>query len=403
MQNSRLCCRYSWAVLAERCVVFMFLSASLHAQQPRSDVSRLSHAAVSYEGLIQYLQQGPRDAESDMVLIKLVERFGLAFRPTTDQMAGLRGLAASPALISAIAGARLPAQPPAPPRDAAVSITCAPVDCDLSINGSPVGRTQGGAHPWIKVRPGAVTIVASAPHYKSAHSLQELALAPGELSHMEFNFEPVPGYLTEFGGDLRQRMLSAVGSPPATNSSTFVTSGTLYAREANGRSVLWSLRAWIRGPELVRLDLSRLNELYTFPWIPPRGKKRPPKYPPQLEAITARFASAILQHQISLLAAPATSAEAVNPLQRVLQVKGADTSYRVILDEAFRPLRIEKENALSTDSATYLYAEYSQFDGMLWPGLIQVATPGSGLMFEVRFAGVQHEDDPAARGLGVIR
>jgi len=38
-----------------------------------------------------------------------------------------------------------------------------------------------------------------------------------------------------------------------------------------------------------------------------------------------------------------------------------------------------------------------------WPGLIQVTTAGPPLMFEARFYGFQHTDEPAARGPEVQR
>ena len=369
--------------------------------QQRSDLSRPAQAAVAFDGLIQYLRESSRDPESDAVLIKLIERFGLAFRPTSDQLTRLRNAANSSKLASAIEGARLPPPPPAPP-DAAVSISCAPIDCDLSINGAPAGRTQGGTHPWITLRPGPVTIAASNPNYEITGSRQDLVLAPGELQSLSFRFEPSRRYLTDSGRLLLQGMVDALGKTPATNSATSIASGTLYLREANGRTVLWSFRAWIRGSDLVWLDLSRLNELYTFPWIATRAKKHAPKYPPQLEAVAARLASGVLSRQIPLLTAPGMSAEAVNPPQPVLRVKGADCSYLVTLDNFFRPLRIENENAPSTDNATYMYSEYSQFDGVLWPGVIQVTAAGPGLAFEVRFSGVQHTDEPAARGPEVL-
>lgn len=402
MKDSSRLCRglLFWPVFVTCAVGLGSFSMLLNGQQ-RSDLSRPAQAAVGFDGLIQYLRESSRDPESDAVLVKLIERFGLAFRPTPDQLTRLRNAANSSTLAIAIEGARLPPPPPAL-LDAAVSISCAPIDCELSINGSSAGRTQGGTHPWITLRPGPVTIAASDPNYESAQSRHDLVLAPGELQSIAFKFVPSRRYLTDAGRSLLQGMVDALGKASDAHSAAVVASGTLYLRDANGRTVLWSLRALIRGSELVRLDLSRLNELYTFPWTATRAKKRPPKYPPALEAVAARLGSAVLSRQILLLTAPGTSAEASNPPQPVLRVKGADSSYLVTLDSLFRPLRIENENAPSTDSPTYMYSEYSQLDGELWPGIIQVITSSPGLTFEVRFSGFQHADEPPARGPEVL-
>ena len=266
MQRSRrFCLNVCRRLLTECLVAFCFFASGTHAQEHRSESSHPVQPAVTFDGLAHYLQHGVREKEADAILIKLIERFGLAFHPTPEQLSRLQNLAASQPLLTAIASARFPAPAPAPPEHGALSITCEPLDCDLWSNDAPLGRTTGGVLPWVRLRPGPVTIVASRADYDSPPDRQEFVLAAGERRKIAFATEPSRTYLSGLGARLFEHMLRTVGSPAATQSRSVRAVGSLYLRERDGRITSWSISAWIRGTELVRLDASRLNERYTVP------------------------------------------------------------------------------------------------------------------------------------------
>lgn len=402
MQRSRRLCPNVCRRLLTGCLVAsLFFAAGTRAQEQRSESSRPAQPAVSFDGLVHYLQHGVREKEADAILIKLIERFGLAFRPTPEQLAHLRDLAASQPIFTAITNARLPAPAPAPPDDAALSITCAPLDCDLWANNAPLGRTTGGVIPWVKLRPGPVAIVASRADYDLPPDRKEFVLAAGERRNIAFATEPSRTYLSGLGARLLERMLRTVASPAATQTRSVRAVGTLYLRERDGRITSWSISAWIRGAELVRMDASRLNERYTFPkHTVPKKRTAATKGPPQLATAAALLPAALLQHQISLLKAPGMMVEATDTKDQVFSARGPSGSYLVELDQSFRPTQIRYQDDAHTDSATYVYSEYSEFDGFLWPGLIQVTNPGSQVAFEARFADLKYSDEPAGRNSG---
>ena len=91
--------------------IFLIAGAAVHGQETRPVVDSGQPRAISYDRLLDYLSQGGRDEFSDAIAIRLIEQFGLAFRPTPEEFARLRSAREAALLMVAIERARKPELP----------------------------------------------------------------------------------------------------------------------------------------------------------------------------------------------------------------------------------------------------------------------------------------------------
>jgi len=345
------------------------------------------------------MREGARDAVADAMVVKLIENFGLSFRPTADQISALRNAHTPLTILTAVETAHMPAPPTPKTKDGALSVTCAPVDCDIAANDRLVGRTSGGVLPWITLPPGRVVVTAASRNYEAVDSRREVVLQPGERTYLAFRFEPSPAYRSEVGAQLYRQMLEALGTSESKPPETIRASGTLYIRDDSGAVSPWSIVAWIRGQDIIRMEVSRLQERYEligsgsgFSW-----KKRPRKKDAgQLQEAAAALAGSLLPRRIEPLKGEgmriAANDSANEPTAR-FRAQGAEAAYTVTLDSSSRPSRIQREHEAGARDATFLYSDYVEEDGILYPRAIHVLFDGSQWGIEARFSSVRRATD----------
>jgi hypothetical protein len=370
--------------------LLFFASAAGQAQEARIAAGEDRQHAISYERLMDYMRESGRDSISDAMAIKLIERFGLAFRPTAEELRRLRGATGARPLMTAIESARIPALPPVI-LDGALSIICAPVDCAVWVNDRRVGRTQGGVLPWVVLPPGKISVAVDSPNYDPLRSRSEVLLAAGERRQIEFAFQPSQSYLNDAGALLLKQMLDALGAPEPEN-ALVRAAGTLYLRDEAGEIVPWSMVAWIRGGQLLRVQASRLNERVELlrtdgaSWKETSGSA----IAPQLSATLALLESALLPNQVRTMNAGDTGAIACDvdlPGAR-FRTEGPAGGSIVTLDSFSRPGQIERE-VQPAGRARFLYSGYSELPGMMWPAVVEVVFADSRRGIEARFSSVQ--------------
>ena len=377
--------------LTRRCAVVLCLAAAaVKAQDVRGGAGEDQAPAISYERLMDYLRWSGRDNIADAMAIKLIERFGLAFRPTADELGRLGNVPGARSLTAAIERARIPAPPPVI-LEAALSITCAPVDCDIWVNDRRLGRTQGGTLPWVVLPPGKISVSAAMANYETTRSRSELVLASGERRKLEFVFQPPQSDSSAVGARLLQQMFDAIGGREPAN-VPLRAAGTLYLRDEAGEIVPWSIVAWIRGGQLIRVQTSRLKErveLIRTEGATWRETSRSAAAS-QLSAAVALLEPALLPNQMRAMNAAGASAVACNsdlPVAR-FRIEGAAGGSIVTLDSFSRPSQIEREIRPGS-RATILYSDYSQLPGLMWPAVIEVLFADSRRGIAVRFSSVQ--------------
>jgi hypothetical protein len=379
-------------LFAGGCIACLLVAGPSTAAQQEGETaaSALRAAGISFESLITYLS-GSRDSIHDAMAIKVIERFGLSFRPTPEDWARLQNSSAGEALLSAIKHARIP-DPPPTVLEAAVSIACIPVDCDLWVNDRPVGRTAGGVFPWLTFPPGKVSIAAVSANFETAESRAEVTLGSGERKEVTFRFRPSRAYLEATGARLLREMRNALGSAPAAEEGMFSLKGTLYFWEA-GAVAPWSTAVWIHAGQLVRAQAIRLNERYDLAMTPDGWKEISGAKgdTSQIEKALALLGGTLLTVRLQALMADGTTTIAVDPDRPAtgFRTAGPAGAYVVTLDALSRPSKIRQETKEGLPDADYYYSEYVEDAGVLWPTFVQAVLPGEKGGIEARFPTVQ--------------
>src|SRR5260370_12191044 len=99
--------------------------------------------AITLEGLSGFVKQFKGQKIPESMVIKLIEMYGLAFRPTSGDLEKLAASGATPSLIHAVEVARKPPLPPPPVvRQGGLSVACLPVDCEELLNGKTGASTE---------------------------------------------------------------------------------------------------------------------------------------------------------------------------------------------------------------------------------------------------------------------
>jgi hypothetical protein len=342
---------------------------------------------------VDFLRRADRDSVSDALAIKLIERYGLSFRPTAEEMARLRNAPSAALVVKAVESARLPILPP--PKDAALAITCEPVECQIWVDDRAFGQTLGGDSQWLSVRPGKTDIRVESPNYEPLQDRTEVVLLPGERRRIEFRFRPTQEYLNDLGERYLIEMRKALGGSPGKDISLRMA-GTLYVRDDGGIVTAWSIVAWSGMDGLSRVEASRLNQKSTFERAETSTWKQSAGRPAaQVAKGISLLDKALRRGYIdSLQSASATLATYENALAREFIATGLDGGYAITLDPLSRPAEIAHEAQGVAAASRYLYSHYSEVAGLFWPNLVEADDSGEKISIAARFSTVRQLPAP---------
>lgn len=386
-------------------LTLMAVTPIFSSQQTDTAARGDSHGpGISLQGLLRFVQNYKGDTVPEAMVIKLIELHGLDFRPTPQDLARLKQSSASDALLQAVAAAR---KPPAKPvaNDGHLAVVCAPVDCDVSVNGAPAGRTSHGLLPLITRPQGVVTVTAGSDRYDAVQGTQEARIRPDEIVRLEFQFKPSRAALLSAGASLLQKMFDSLGDE-ATGLSTFRATGSFYLQDAGGDRLAWSMKEWLQLADTARFDVSRFRERYQiarseagFLW-----KKRPKARERQeaLEEAIRLIADCQLAKLVKQFREPGVTAVAVDLVPGIehppaYRVEGGPTAYLVTLDAAYRPSQIRIESPNPDAGLSILYSDYTERAGLRYPQTIQIVRPDGAGGVEARLDIGPADDSPYNR------
>jgi len=334
---------------------------------------------VSLQGLLRFFESYKGGTVPEAIVIKLIEIYGLDFRPTAEDLARLRSASASDDLLNALEAARKPPLPKPAPTDGYLSVTCEPVDCEVRLNGDAAGTTSHGLLPWIKRPQGAVTVTAARDGYEAAQGPQEIRIQPNEIARVEFVLKPTHAALVTEGAALFKRMLEALGEGPEM--TAFRATGILSLQAAGGQRAEWSVAEWLQFPDMARFEISRLREKYQITrtdsglvW-----KKRPKSRDTQQEVeegirllLDGRLATVLKQLREPGLTMVATGLVFGIDNPAAVRTEGGAKTYTVTLDARDRPGEIRVESADRDADLRILYSDYVAQAGVAYPQTTQI-------------------------------
>jgi hypothetical protein len=174
-----------------------------------------------------------------------IENRGVAFAMSSDTLAKLESAGASIEILDAIKNKAkpvalvVPATPKIAPKGS-LSLTCAPAECQVSLNGTSIGATAAGVLTASGLTPGKWVVDVAKEGFLGNQTT--VMVEPAKASMVAVTLEPDRAAREAFGAHLFQSVIHAVGGDDGLKtlaSVQAVGSTTLWGRD--GKSVRWTL------------------------------------------------------------------------------------------------------------------------------------------------------------------
>ena len=371
------------------------------APHKKGDSTQAAGKPFSFDRLAKGVDGIRARVFTQQALINRIKEFGLAFRPTPEDLEKLKELGASPKLLSAIESASQPpvreivATPPPPPpvvREGLLAVTCTPVDCAVFVGAKRIDMTSRGHLEGIKLPVGTATVAVAADGYEADPKTKLLTITENGLTSIDFKLKPTQRTLEKAGGELFQRMVDALGGKEGLKETGFVRArGTALVYDRGGKPVAWSLAMLIKDRDKAKFSVTRDGQKYNVAFTDEgyRWSKTPKCEEVQgledvLRLVREYQIGAVIDRlgkgQISLVAerVPPGSGEAV-----VLRSDGSPNSYVITLESEFRPKEIRLESSGLGAGLKILFSDYVKQGKSFYPKVTQIVLPDESEIFPV--------------------
>jgi hypothetical protein len=352
-------------------ILLVITAATAVCQQPisnqKSALKTGGSINITMDGLLRVLARFRDEKVPGAMAIELTRMYGLAFRPTPEDLAKLKAAGASNDLLKAIDKARKPAEEVVV-KQGTLAIACQPGDCNVALNGNPVGMTTRGRLTRINLPEGRIAVMAAKEDYELDRSEEVVFIRANQTTGVEFNFKVTRAALDAAGARLFMRMVEALGGEAGLKETGFVrATGTARVYDRKGKPAAWSLVTLIRTPDKTKFSVARAGQRYEiaksdegYRWSkPPKGQESQ-DLEDALQLIReyqiATLIDRLKKTRISLVAEhiPPVAGEDV-----VLRAECSPDSYVIALDSDFRPRQVRIESSGLNSGLRILFSEYS--------------------------------------------
>lgn len=328
-----------------------------------------------------------------------IENRGLSFPLSSDVLAKLESAGASGEILDAIKAKakQLPVPPPVPkivPKGS-LNLACAPLECQITLNGTALGSTAEGKLQASGLTPGKWVVDFSKEGF---HTNQTTVLVePAKSSSVTVTLEADVAAREAFGSQLFQKIVRTLGGQDGLKSLVSVQavgSTTLWGRD--GKSVRWTLlmrNSADRG--LFQAKSGRIFHEVMFAGTEFKASKNlkgddalqlPTDFgmirDNQLPALIARLQNGGFK----------MAADHPNPAPSddfVLFADNGTVKVSVALDRNSRPDRVKIATAAGIGSSLITYSDYVQNGNTFYPKTMLIKPEGDGQGIEVRFDNVE--------------
>ena len=213
-----------------------------NASAAKAEDPFLNGPPFTYEQILKLVSQDaiPLHRRKEAILGR-----GIAFSLSDDQAEKLKAAGASDDILRAIKSKSKPvaiAPPPPPKKDpkGAIEATCAPVDCDVKLNGTSLGKTKDGRLEIADLRPGAWTVDFNADGYIASQS--SITVTADKTVPLSIVLQPNRATLEAYGSEVLKKVVQAVsGEDGMDHLITVQATGSLTIWSKDGNSVRWTL------------------------------------------------------------------------------------------------------------------------------------------------------------------
>src|SRR6202171_832919 len=199
----------------------------------------LTGAPFTYEQVLRLLGQ---DAIPLRRRKEAIQNRGLAFSPSPEEIDKLKSLGASDEMLKLIKTKATPVAvslPPKPP-PGRIALTCAPAECEISLNGTSLGSTQGGILELAELAAGAWTIDFKKDGYIGSQSV--VAVEAERTTPVSAVLTPNRATQEALGAELFRKVLLALGGLDVLKELASVQdTGSATIPTRDGKTGRWTL------------------------------------------------------------------------------------------------------------------------------------------------------------------
>lgn len=329
-----------------------------------------------------------------------IQNRGLDFSLTAEEVDKLKAAGVSDDLLKLIRSKAKPSTaaalpPPKPAPLGTLAVTCAPAECEITLNGTPLGSTKSGQMEMARLRPGKWVIDFKKNGFISRQSV--VAVDADKTVPVSVVLDPDRATQEAFGVELFHQVVQAIGGEQGLKELASVQatgSATLWSRDGN--SVRWTL-LMRNNPDraLFQAKAGRILHEVAFLGSEFRASKNV-KGDDALELPTDfgfirdyQLAALIARLHAPRYKMQASRTKPSDGEEFGLFAEGGTEKISIGLDSELRPQRVRITTAAGVGSVLIIYTDYFKTERASYPKTIQIKPDGWQHGIEVRFDTVE--------------
>jgi hypothetical protein len=363
---------------------------------PRHNDPFLSGAPFTFEQLQRLLGENaiPLRRRRDAVQAR-----GLNFTPSPEQIEKLKAAGASEDMLKLIKSsvkATVASVSPPPKTLGGLTLTCAPLECEITLNGAVLGSTQNGTMEVKELAAGAWTIDFKKAGYIGSQSTARVET--DRTTPVSIVLEPDRKTQEAFGAELFRKVVSAIGGEDGikTLDSIQAVGGTTIGTR-DGKNLRWTLA--MRNKQDRALFQVRAGDgvLHEVAFAGNEYKVSKHVKGQDVQDLPTDF-GLIRDYQLAALIRRLENPQFKMVASHNLPVVGEefalvaeDGTEKIFigLDDNLRPQRVRITTATGVGSAIVTYSDYFLLEKVLYPKTVQIKPDGWQQGIDVRFDKVE--------------
>jgi len=344
----------------------------------------------TFERILEMVGAVARGDFSETRLRTLIQERGLDFSVSPAEAARLRVAGASNELLEFIQSRAKPLPKPAvikePPKPklGRLAVSCAPAECEISVNGSPRGTTSQGRLEIGPLPPGKVVIDYRRSGYLGAQNTAVIE-ADRMTSAPAVSLEPEPAVKEKFGAELFAQVQVALGGEPGLREAGFLqASGDAKIYTKDGKAASWSLLFGVKLPDRAFFRVTGGNIAYEVSFIGSQVRSNERLKGDQALELETAFRY-LRDYQVAAFLSRLTAARFKMLANRVepapgedffLIAEGSAEKFTIGLDPAKRlqHVRLDTPSGLGS-GLQVVYSDYAAKGKAVYPMVMQIKLP----------------------------
>jgi hypothetical protein len=359
---------------------------------------------LSIEFVVKMLGQVKADVTDEARIIAFIDKRGLDFLATPQNLKRLEEAGASANLLQLITTLKPPPVPPPPPPPvtATLSLSCAPAECSIRLDGGRDQQTTNGRLTIAGLALKSYSVDFRREGY--VPKVESVTVSVPKPPELRVTLEPTPESRAAWGRDLFKATLQAVGGKAGlAELKNMTANGAASSWDLSGTLSEWAVKAMFT-PSGNTYDLGNASSgSFTVACrdgiCGPKaksafGKKKATG--PEAASINTNIVQYDRYQLVSLFdringenhRLTANAAPVGGAADQHLIVDSRDETYDIVIDGAFLPASLTYKSKDGLASATVTYAQWAAFEtGSKYPRHTSVAIPGTAAKhgLQVRF------------------